>query len=574
VASLILASGIRNVPEDEIISNFAWSESYEKALQNLFRLGVLSRSSIDDQEKISFEFNKFLLYVYVFRVKKLHTLPSNDQIALLQELLRTSIGIEALDFYLAAVGQSVAHKLLIELATEDFPLFAQIITALKGIDNYKKSPIPFEHILSYLEFYNFLRDRYFGELSNVTMPYAPKPLGVILLGKSDVRFRACTNGYPQPIVNIDDGELITQFFQGPINQQLFQDLLPVGALHIGGFRGFAEYPQKASYEHLIREISSALSNRVLNESVSRDILQERVYAILLHSPSVWMVGDDLPPRKHYWEILGYESVETLGETTVSELVFRIRKLSNDFNEKLLKLNRSDALFPSYYHRSRELIAILFALSQLKTDEPLGSVRYSPNKLSRTSGKKIEIVEEEMKKLISLIIENYKLVFAENFPSLTDYSLFFNNLDKLAIVEILRLKSISEFPALSYIVFPNSNKPISTRIVNTLFNHSITGNLKFRTLYGEGYSQGGGSGSGYNEIDVAFDGMRLHDPEAWIIKTRFSYLTPILDQVYALISQDLKSILRAKFLDWPDNRSSNLINDTYLRMAADSMMDNN
>ena len=562
------------MPEDEIISNFAWSESYEKALQNLFRLGVLSRSSIDDQEKISFEFNKFLLYVYVFRVKKLHTLPSNDQIALLQELLRTSIGIEALDFYLAAVGQSVAHKLLIELATEDFPLFAQIITALKGIDNYKKSPIPFEHILSYLEFYNFLRDRYFGELSNVTMPYAPKPLGVILLGKSDVRFRACTNGYPQPIVNIDDGELITQFFQGPINQQLFQDLLPVGALHIGGFRGFAEYPQKASYEHLIREISSALSNRVLNESVSRDILQERVYAILLHSPSVWMVGDDLPPRKHYWEILGYESVETLGETTVSELVFRIRKLSNDFNEKLLKLNRSDALFPSYYHRSRELIAILFALSQLKTDEPLGSVRYSPNKLSRTSGKKIEIVEEEMKKLISLIIENYKLVFAENFPSLTDYSLFFNNLDKLAIVEILRLKSISEFPALSYIVFPNSNKPISTRIVNTLFNHSITGNLKFRTLYGEGYSQGGGSGSGYNEIDVAFDGMRLHDPEAWIIKTRFSYLTPILDQVYALISQDLKSILRAKFLDWPDNRSSNLINDTYLRMAADSMMDNN
>jgi len=62
-------------------------------MQSLFRLGILSKTTADEQEKIGFEFNKFLLYFYVFKVRKIHTLSSVDQIPVLEELLKTSIGI-------------------------------------------------------------------------------------------------------------------------------------------------------------------------------------------------------------------------------------------------------------------------------------------------------------------------------------------------------------------------------------------------------------------------------------------------------------------------------------------------
>ena len=80
VASFIFDSGIRSMPKDKIISDPRWSESYEKAFQDLFRLGVLNKTNINEQEKVGFEFNKFLLYFYVFKVKKIQTLSLNSQI--------------------------------------------------------------------------------------------------------------------------------------------------------------------------------------------------------------------------------------------------------------------------------------------------------------------------------------------------------------------------------------------------------------------------------------------------------------------------------------------------------------
>ena len=50
-------------------------------------------------EIIGFEFNKFLLYFYIFKsYKELQALPLVDQVNCLTELYKR-IGIEALDFY-------------------------------------------------------------------------------------------------------------------------------------------------------------------------------------------------------------------------------------------------------------------------------------------------------------------------------------------------------------------------------------------------------------------------------------------------------------------------------------------
>jgi hypothetical protein len=436
-----------------------------------------------------------------------------------------------LDFYFSAVNQDTAHATFIELTKQNLPLAIQIITGLKGIDTFKKSPIPIEHISNYLRFYNYFRDSFFTQLKQSTMPYADVPLGVILIKNRPNMFRGCTPSYPQEFVNVDDLNLIKQFHSGPISKALYQDLMPVGAYHIGGIHEFAEYPQKASYNHLIREVSTALSSRLLDETSTLDLLRERVYAILSDNPTIWMQGDDLP-HEGYWKILGYNNIEGLGNAKISDLSKQVNDLLNKFSSKL---RTRDNLYPSYFHRSNELFSVLFTLSQMKGDETLGHLKYSRDDLWRFHSEGFDTIIDDLYRLTPIIIDNYKLLFAANFPSFLDYSQFYKNIEKLVIVQVMR-SSHSDFPALSYIVVPNIEKVPPIKIITTFQNNTLIERINFKSFYEEGYSLGrGDSGCGYFKLDTDIDGVRLDDPEAWVIQTRYPSRTPILDQVYSLIS---------------------------------------
>ncbi len=566
IASLIFASGNRSVSKDEIIADPAWSEAHEKSLHNLLRLGVLSRTVVEEQEKLGFEFNKFLLYIYIFKEKKLQTLSSDKQVLVVEELVKTRIGIEALDFYLVSVRQEVAHKVLMELAGENVQLFAAIITELKGIDRYTKTPIPFDHILNYLEFYNFLRDRHFAVLKDSIMPYTKNPLGIIFLGGVHGSFRARTNAYPQPCVNIDDPNLSRQFFKGPLDTRLAQDLMPVGPLYIGGIHDLAKYPQKVSYTHLLKELSTALSHGMLKETNAPDILRERIYDVLLYSPSVWGMDDPLP-HERYWKLLGYNSIEELAATAISELSNRVDFLLKKFNERM---KQKGDLSQIYSFRSGELLGAFYALRQLNPDHSLGPLKYSRERLSPHGGHDIETIKKEIQSIIPVIVENYKLIFAENFPSLTKHSLFFSNIDKLAIIEVINLRSLSEFPTLSYIVFPNVDRSLSTKLVDSRYGQSITGKLRYQSLQSSIEWGSVMGGFGYSPIDITLDGERLYDPKAWVIKTRFSSRAAIIEQVYSLISIDLRYLLSEKHMG-KEYGSLRLINDQYLALAARTIL---
>lgn len=567
LASLIFETGIRSLPKDQIILSIAWNEGFEKALQGLFRLGILSKTFSDEQEKIGFEFNKFFLYVYIFKVKKLQSLTPNEQVAHILGLVKTSIGIEALDFYLSAVRQDVAHTTLIELTKQDLPLFIQIITGFKGIDTFNKSPVPLEHISNYLQFYNYFRDSFFTTLKRSIMPYADMPLGVIFIGENHQMFRGCTPTYSQPFVKVDDQALVAQFFKGPISNRVSHDLMPVGSFYIGGIHEFAEYPQKASYNHLIREVSASLSGRLLDETSTRDLLQERVYSILSDNPSFWVQNDDLP-HERYWKLLGYKNIEDLGNAKISDLSKRVNDLLNNFNSRL---KTRDNLYPSYLHRSNELFSVLFTLSQMKSDETLGHLKYSRDDLWRFHSEGFDTIINDLYKLIPTIIDNYKLLFAANFPSLISYSQFHKNIEKLVIIEVLR-SSHSDFPALSYIVAPKIEKVHPIKVITTFQNNSLIERINFKSLYGGGYSLGGGdSGCGYFRLNADIDGTHLEDPEALVIQTRYPSRTPVLDQVYSLISHELKYIFNARHMDWNDDLTSQLVNDRHLQLAAKSMI---
>lgn len=570
VAAQILALENRSVPKNTILSIPSWSEGYDRALQDLLRMGVLNIANIEHQEYVGFEFHRFLLYFYAFKVLKLHTLPLGEQVPAIQALLQSPIGIEVLDFYLVAVDPRVGQSVLTALSDQDLPMVAQILTGLKDIERYQKSPIPFDHVLLYLEFYNSLRDGFFARLSSATMPYTPEHLGVIFLGDHHGQFRACTAAYRQPVVNVQDNELLTRFFNGPLPEQAIHDLMPVGALHIGGIHEFAEYPSKAAYEHLTREVSSALSNRLLNEAGANDILQERVYAVLLHEPSFWMEGDNLPLHRRYWELMDFKSLEELGQAKVSEIIKRVNVLLDQFRPYL---KQGNSLFPSYLHRSHSLLATLYALYQLDDQESaLGPPPYLLDTLWGRGGGGEDAFNYELRKLVPIIMKNYRLIFTSNFPRFANWSHFLPNVEKLALVEITRFPGFSDFPALSYVVCPSMSEYPSLRIVHSTEHHSLTEKLNFKRLNGRGYSQAFDHGCGYTEIDTIVDNVRIFDSEAWVIKTRFPSRTPILDQVYSLIAHELEYIFNPQHLNWKYDQSLRLENDEYVRLAARYILD--
>ncbi|HOF59870.1 MAG TPA: type I restriction enzyme HsdR N-terminal domain-containing protein [Candidatus Cloacimonadota bacterium] len=566
-ASLIFDSGTRGIPKDQIRSDLAWSDGYDKSLKDLFRLGVLAKTNIEELEIIGFEFNKFLLFYYIFKVKKFQVLPLADRVICITELVKTKIGIEALEFYLTIASQDAVNELLKHLASQNLLLCTNIITELAGIKNYEKSPIPIEHISNYLEFYNFLRDNFFERLSYSIMPYSKMPLGVIFTGDVPVLFRACTSTVSQPIVRIDDKQLIKELFKGPISRKLQTDLMPVGSFHIGGIHEFSKHPQAASYKHLVSEIGSALSHKMLDESSAPEVLKERIYSILFYEPSIWLQGDDFPPHDHYWKLMGYKDIQEAEEAKIVDLLKQTDELINKIHSHL---ERRNSLYPSYLRRTNQLLAMYFALSKLNPEDHLGHPPYSIDKLWNYLRGPIDPFIDEVKNLIPYIIQNYKLLFSQNFPSLIQYSDFYSNIDKLAIVEIVRSSGFSDFLALSYIVCPSivGNKTI--KVIYTSEGHSLTEKLYFKSLWGEGYSVSSDSGCGFIELNMTIENEHIYEPQAQVIKTRFPSRTPIIDQAYSLISSNIKSLLNANHLDWRDSYSD-LVNDDYLRFAASSIV---
>jgi thymidylate kinase len=70
--------------------------------------------------------------------------------------------------------------------------------------------------------------------------------------------------------------------------------------------------------------------------------------------------------------------------------------------------------------------------------------------------------------------------------------------------------------------------------------------------------------------VTVDNEHIYEPQAQVIKTRFPSRTPIIDQAYSLISNNLESMLNASHSDWRDSYSD-LVNNEYLRFAASSIV---
>ena len=109
-------------------------------------------------------------------------------------------------------------------------------------------------------------------------------------------------------------------------------------------------------------------------------------------------------------------------------------------------------------------------------------------------------------------------------------------------------------------------------MNITESNSLVRDLKY-DRFGNyaGHSQSPYSGCGYFELNTTVDNTQLHDSKAWAIKTTFMFPMPVLHQVYLLIAHDLEHLLGGNYNDWNSYNSSNLLNSSYIHMAAKSLI---
>ena len=149
----------------------------------------------------------------------------------------------------------------------------------------------------------------------------------------------------------------------------------------------------------MREIGSALSHKTLDESNAPEVLIERISSILFYEPSIWLKGDDLP-HDRYWRLIGYDNIQEIEQVKISDLIKRVDELIKRFNPRI---EERDNLYRSYLHRTNQLLAVYFALSQLDQDGYLGHLPYAIDRLWNYRRINIDTFLEEVKQLIPCVI---------------------------------------------------------------------------------------------------------------------------------------------------------------------------
>ena len=572
ISHLLFDSGNRAIDKDELLLEIDWTKSSEESFEDLLRLGVIfSSEERDGLVLIGFEFHKFLLYFYIFHALKFHKMSSNEQIQEIYKMKDNTLGIELIGQYFVLEKSSKISELLLNLATNDIKLVGQFLNSIDVIKSYRKTPIPLDHIINYLTFYNGIRSNLFSEQFEKLMPYSSNPLGVMFIGKNALKFRGCTESYPEPVVEINNPDLIKSFFNGNINQMILHDLDPVGTTYIGASHNFDEYPQKAAFEHITQEVGKIFSHRLLDESQSDEIQRERIYEVLTGKPTIWPQGDDLP-HKHYWELIGYDNLDKLSNSKIRDILDRTKQLIAEFKEKE---KPSLGLQNVYKMRLRDLYSLAYSLSQMDLEEKLGERDFPIEELySVTDNIERIAMNDILIRFFHKVLTTYQTFFQANFPDIAPNAPFYLHVDKCSLIEIIRPceNFHTDYVAVSYIVFPSEGSDIDPKVIGVDYEQSLTKYLHFEGLFGEGYSTSFDQGFGYVQIEKTLSGERYQEKKAWAIKTKFPSKTPLLDQVYQMLGYELSYLLETDRFNWNDIAHGEYKSNRYLKKSLIYLMD--
>jgi len=564
ISEIIISLDKRFFNLNLLLKEFAWSIECDQCLEDLIRLGILSQF-IDDNNNtfLGFEFHKFFLFYYIFKVIRISSLTLSMRRKKIANLLQSNLGKEAVEFYLLVGKPLEINETLLDISNFDLSVFTSLLTSFSRLASYHKEPITSEAIQAFLDTYNHMRNKICPKSKDITLPYTEGQLGVIIINNSPVRFRGTTNSYPQQFIEVQDNKIISQLMKGPVSKGVLDELNPVGNIYIGGCHEFTKFPPLAAYNFFLKGLSKIIINKCLSEENCSDLLQERAYDLLVYHPSIWTENDVFPVRKRYYELFGIETIENLQEVKIKDITVETEKLLNILSSEI-----SNTGFKGLkYTRFKELISLLFLLKSLPDNSTLKVHKIKDNNLfSYLKNQNLEEIVPVVNSLYPDIINNFRALFEDNFENLCPYSPIFGNLDRLSFIEIVWPNNHfpTDYLTLSY-GFSEKELPITEPIIYTIdFSTSKTKELHTENLFGTTRFRGD-KGAGYlvlNEIDFDF----LESPtKFWVSKTSFPSRQPIQNQVYKLINNELKFILKPDNLIWGlDHISDSTVNDLYTR----------
>ncbi len=487
-------------------------------------------------------------------------------------LLKTKIGKEVVYFYLLVGKSPEINETLLDICDNDFPVFVSLLTSFSSLEKYHKEPISFEAIQAFLDTYNHLRNKVFPSIKNLTIPYTEGQLGIIFIGKSPIRFRGTTKSNPEQFIDVQDQGIISQVVKGPASKCVSKELNPVGIIYIGGFQEFTKFPSLAAYNFFIKELSKNISNKCLSEEKLQDFMHERAYELLANHPSIWVENDIFPPKKRYYELFGFETLDHLQVTKIEDIIVQTKKHLNTLSSELNEPGKKGIKTM----RFNDLVSLLFALKALPTDSTLRAPKIKLDDLFKYLHKQnVEEAVPVVESLYKEIIKNFQALFDENFKNLRSFSPAYKNLDKLSFIEITWPDNHfhTDYLTLSY---GFSEKELSIKepiIYTTDYSSSKTTELQTETLFGTSRFRSD-EGAGYLILDKnAFD--FLDEPTRfWVNKTSFPSIQPIQNQVYKLINNELKFLLKPNIFNWNSNHiSDSAVNGLYVQKCINGLFVN-
>ncbi|MEA3327513.1 MAG: type I restriction enzyme HsdR N-terminal domain-containing protein [Chloroflexota bacterium] len=563
VSEIIFNLDRRFFDQNFLYKEFEWNNEFDQSLEDLIRLGVLSQFIDNNNTFLGFEFHKFLLFYYIFKVIKISSLNLLIRRKKITNLLQSKIGREAIEFYLLVGKPLDISETLIDISNFDFPIFSSTLTSFSRLASHHKEPISSEAIQAFLDTYNHMRTKIFPNSKDMTLPYTGGLLGIILIKQSPVRFRGTTKSYPQQFVEVRDKKIISQVVKGPVSKGVLKELNPVGNIYIGGCHEFTKFPPLAAYNFFLKQLSNIVINKCLSEKNCNDLIQERAYDLLTLHPSIWTENDFFSSRKRYYELFGFESIDHLQDVKIKDIIVETEKhlniLSSEFSNTSYKGLKN--------MRFKELVSLLFSLKSLPDNSTLKAPKIKINDLFRyLKYKNIEEIVPVVNSLYQDIISNFKALFEVNFENLCPFSPLYINLDRLSFIEIVWPKNHfpTDYLTLSYVF---SEKELSKKepiIYTTDYSISKTIELLNANLFGTSRTRSD-KGAGYIILDNN-DFSFLDEPTRfWVSKTSFPSRQPIQNQVYKLINNELKLLLRPQNLTWGlDHFADSSVNDLYIR----------
>ena len=522
-----------------------WNGHANNVLNELLRQNFLRRVAQDSQDRFTFAFERIRAYVYSVVARNWDSPNTEAALGDIQNIARNRLGLETIEFYFTHIDRGQT-ELLTEIALSDFDLFTHLTSSLAfkssimdigpeiRADAYKR------RLERFAIAHSKIKHTHFPELRTRLLPYSDADTGVWVSSNGDMlQLRRCTGEMPEQVAIVEDN-LASKLINGEsVSEEFLQTLGGEGTIYLGTNKLFETLPQKYAWDIVFSNLKDLVDGRLLNESMTPIILQERIWDILLdHSHK-----DDTDSWHNYLELLEYSSLQEISRTRIAHLLEKVNHYySKTFVKKTNEQESSKAADSLLEKHKMEIFRLNYWLELLvelgsSLELPKSSRRDMYNILKDVN--KTSEAEQMVTKLVEHIFAEYKLLLQTNFPNFLErFSLYNIKDDTNILIEVWKSPSpySSDFMYVTYAILPNVTELPANMIVVVNHGNSMSGFVPLKYENSETVGLGGDYGEA--ELDLNINGIQIREPKAILYKTKLDISIPITSQVYQLIAVEM------------------------------------